>query len=98
MVESFSLTSRLVRNIEQLIEETGLYSSKSEFYREAVREKFLELEKREKAKEEMRKVREKFARKLKSKNKTPSIPTKEERAEIADNYLKEKNLSEIFRR
>ena len=97
MVESFSLPKKLVSDIEALVKESGHYSSKSEFYRDAVRKHYLERKSFLEAREQLRKVTKKFNDKVRHKwkplpNNSPIIP-REERAEIAAQYLREKGLN-----
>jgi len=96
MVESFSLNANAIKQIEELIKESGLYGSKSEFYREAVREKTLELIKLKQTK--IRKEFTEIARKRGYKPKFPGFLTREEKIEIADKYLEERGLKKLFGR
>ena len=87
MVESFSLNKEVIKDIKKLIRSSGFYSSKSEFYRDAVRDKYFEL-----IKLKQKKVRKEFteiARKRGYKPKFPGFLTREEKIEVANEHLKE---------
>lgn len=83
---SFTVEKPFLRKINKLISETGLYQSKSEFLRDAAREKMvkmLELEQYLKAVESARKN-------LQSKAKFKGQLSPEERDRIAREYLKKR--------
>ncbi|MEW6294852.1 MAG: ribbon-helix-helix domain-containing protein [Candidatus Diapherotrites archaeon] len=84
MVESFSLNKEVIKDIEKLIRSSGFYSSKSEFYRDAVRDKYFEL-----IKLKQEKVRKEFSKKIRAKGYKGRFLSREERIKIANEHLME---------
>jgi Arc/MetJ-type ribon-helix-helix transcriptional regulator len=81
---SFVAEKKFSNAIDEIISKTGLYQSKSEFVRDAVREKIIKLKGLEKQLVKVEKVREKIQKKIKS----ARYLSDNERNELAKEHLK----------
>jgi len=82
-----TLEPKLVKEVDRLVKSEGLHSSRNDFVRDAVREKLMVWRR-----EQLRKDLKKLAEKAKARGWDGHMPTREERARIADEFLKEKGI------
>jgi Arc/MetJ-type ribon-helix-helix transcriptional regulator len=87
-----AMDERFVDAIDRLIDSSGMYSSRSEFMKDAIRKNF---EVMLKSDESLRKIHEgmkKLAELSKKRGNTGRMPTKKERDKFAIEFMKEKGL------
>ncbi|HIH16148.1 MAG TPA: hypothetical protein HA252_01955 [Candidatus Diapherotrites archaeon] len=82
-----TLEPKLVKEVDACVKSEGLHSSRNDFVRDAVREKVLAVRR-----ERMRRDFQKLAEKARARGFTGRFPTREERAQLADELLREKGL------
>lgn len=82
---SFSAEPELVGLVDRIIKKTGAYHSKSEFLRDAARQRIIQLAGLGKEMEKMRRATERLKRKVRLVKEL----SQEERDKIALNYIKE---------
>lgn len=78
-----------IKMIDTAIKKSELYSSRSEFIKDAIRDKFESLLLIDEDLKKIRSATRALALKAKSKGWDGHMPTREERAKIADEYLKQ---------
>ena len=78
---------QLMKEVDKVIKKTGLYNSRNDFVRESIRTHLREIRRGE-----MKMELKKFTDKIKAKGKVPSLITKEEKIQIANEFLKEKGI------
>lgn len=76
--------------IDMVVDSSNKYSSRSEFLKDAVREKTEELTVKNKWQEDFKKRTRALALKAKERGWDGSLPTREDRIRVADEYLKKK--------
>jgi len=81
-----------IKNLDLVIQSSKMYSSRSEFVKDAVREKVTELIKLNDDLNAIRAAAKRLAKKAKARGWDGSLPTKKERKRIADEFLKEKGF------
>jgi len=89
---SFAVEDKLAETIDAFVSKSGNYSSRSEFLKDSVR---LNLKRQAEAEENMKKFMEgiaKLRKKAYANGYDGHMPTREERAKIADEWLKENNI------
>jgi len=85
-----AVDERFVKSIDALIDSTGLYSSRSEFLKDAIRKNFEEMLKSDKDLKKIHEGMKELALLSKKRGNTGKMPTKQERNEFAKEFLKEK--------
>ena len=78
---------KLIEEIDTIIEKEGMYGSRNEFVREALREKVMEFRRLR-----ARKVLKEIGKTAMERGWDGEMPTKEEREEITKEFLKEKGF------
>lgn len=89
---SVLVDKEFVRNVDAVLEKAKCYSSRSEFIKDAIREKTFELIEKQHELNEFRKGVKKLAMLAKKRGYRGGFLTREERAKIADEYLKERGI------
>lgn len=85
---ALTIDPKLMKKVDEIVKKEGLYHSRNDFVRDALRAKVLALEWRLNFRADVKKMRETaLARGWNGK-----MPTKEERNKIAIEFLKEKRL------
>lgn len=88
---TIAVDEKYVEFLDRVVKESGLYSSRSEFMKDAVREKMLKLMELDEEVKVMRKKMQKFRKKYKHIYKDTGDLTKEEKDLIARNVIKKIN-------
>ncbi len=78
---------RLIEEIDAIIEKEGMYGSRNEFVREALREKVMEFRRLR-----ARKVLKEIGKTAMKRGWNGEMPTKEEREKLTKKFLKEKGF------
>ena len=86
---SVLVDKEFVRNVDAVLKTTKFYSSRSEFIKDAIREKTLELVEKQQKLSEFRKGAKRLAKLALKRGYKGYLPSREERAKIADSYLRE---------
>jgi len=86
---SVEVNDSLVKTIDDAVKRSGLYSSRSEFLKDAIRKNLLETLMQQEGFAEFHAKCEKMRAELKAQGIVPMQLSRQERAEIADKYLKE---------
>lgn len=86
---SVLVEDEFVKNVDAVLRRTKLYSSRSEFIKDAVREKTLELMEKQQQLEEFRKGVKKLARLAKKRGYKGGFLTREQKIKVANEMLKE---------
>ncbi len=89
---SVAVDERFVRSIDLLIDSTGLYSSRSEFMKDAIRKNFEEMMKSDDGLRKLHIGMKKLASLSKKRGNTVKMLTKKERDKFALEFMKEKGL------
>ncbi len=84
---SVAMHESFARELDRLIAESGLYSSRSEFLKDAIRKNYLELVRSTPNLMEIRAVAEAFAAEAKKKGAAGKKPSTEERERWAKEFL-----------
>ncbi len=90
---SVQVHEKMAEQIDSLISRSGLYSSRSEFLKDAIRKCIMELETLPDERLKSRLALRKLAMKAYDRGYRGEELTREKRAEIADEYLKKKGWS-----
>ncbi|MDD5148156.1 MAG: ribbon-helix-helix domain-containing protein [Candidatus ainarchaeum sp.] len=78
--------------IDELIKKSGMYSSRSEFLKDAIRKNYEELIKFDKGLSEIHELGKKIGADARAKGYNGGLLTKEERTKIALEYAKERGI------
>ncbi len=90
---SVQVEDKLAAEIDQVIKETGFFSSRSEFLKEAIRKSISEIRERAAYRKKVRDVFREFGKKALERGWNGELPTREQRIKIADEYMKEMGWS-----
>ncbi|MBI2530543.1 MAG: hypothetical protein HYW05_05385 [Candidatus Diapherotrites archaeon] len=86
---SVLVDKEFVKNVDAVLDKTRIYSSRSEFIKDAIREKTIELVEKQQKLSEFRKGAKRLSKLALKRGYKGKLPTREERAKIADSYLRE---------
>ncbi len=87
---SVQVEDKMAAEVDELIAHAGIYSSRSEFLKDAIRKNLRELLEHIAYKKKVKKAFQGLAKKALARGWNGELPTREERAKIADEYVKEK--------
>lgn len=88
---SFEIEDRFMSSIDAMIKRTGQYKTRSEFFKDASRKRFTEIEEAEWRKK-FREETDRMSKLAYSRGYKGDFPTKEHLDELAINYIKEKGI------
>jgi len=91
---TFEIEDKFMKEIDAIIKRTGKYKTRSEFFKDSVRSKYKEIDEQEWRKR-FREETDKMSKLAYSRGYKGGFPTREERAKIADEYLKKHNIQLI---
>jgi Arc/MetJ-type ribon-helix-helix transcriptional regulator len=91
---TFEIEDKFMRDIDALIKRTGKYKTRSEFFKDSARSKYKEIDEQEWRKK-FRETADEMSRIAYSRGYKGGFPTREERAKIADEYIKKQNIQLI---
>ena len=90
---TIAVDSEYLRVLDAVIKNSRLYSSRSEFVKDAVREKMQELVKLDGNLEKIKKAARALGKKALERGWDGTLLSKEEKAKIADEFIKEKGFA-----
>lgn len=90
---SVQVEDKLAKEIDSLIRRSGMYSSRSEFLKDAIRKNIMEFSALSDDQLKIRLGVRKLALKSYERGWRGEMPTQEERSKIADEYLKENRIN-----
>lgn len=89
---SVAVENSFAKQIDELIEYSGFYSSRSEFLKDSIRKNLAEITKLSSDFKKIHVETEKLSRIAKERGWNGEFLTREEKAKLADEFLKEKNI------
>ena len=90
---SVQVEDKMVQQVDEFIEHSGLYSSRSEFLKDSIRKNLSALLEKEVYKKKVRESFHALAKKAVARGWNGKLPTGEQRAKIVEEYLKEKGIN-----
>jgi Arc/MetJ-type ribon-helix-helix transcriptional regulator len=89
---SVQVEDQLAAEVDRVIEESGFYSSRSEFLKDSIRRLIDEVREHAAYRKKVREAFRELARKAKARGWDGKMPTREEREKIADEYVRKNNI------